>query len=323
MTRAGFSRTLKKRDVLCAGLIAVLLAGCAASRDAFDVSDTPISATTDATVIARGRYLAYGPAHCVSCHTPDGPSTSFEPEETPPLVGGYPFRFPGGLVHAPNLTPDTETGIGQRTDAELVRVLRYGIRADGRKAVPIMEYQNLSDEDLIALISFLRAQAPVHHPVPKRRLNLMGKIGMALLIHPRSPEGKPVVLSPEEAPTVERGAYLANSVANCASCHTRRSSLGKYKGPRFAGGWTMPLEEDPHHVLVTPNLTPDSTTGYMTSWSEDDFLARFRKGRLVKSSHMPWETYATMSDDDLRALYRYLRTLEPVRNETRPVLRER
>jgi mono/diheme cytochrome c family protein len=125
------------------------------------------------------------------------------------------------------------------------------------------------------------------------------------------------VHTPAEAPTAERGEYLANRVANCAGCHPQRNLLdGSYTGPRFSGGGVIPRETDPSQVYVTPNLTPDSATGHIYRWSEDQFVARFRAGRVFEDTHMPWAAFGKMSDTDLRAIYRYLRSLAPVTNPT-------
>jgi hypothetical protein len=64
--------------------------------------------------------------------------------------------------------------------------------------------------------------------------------------------------------------------------------------------------------FVTPNLTPDPKTGHIYAWSEDAFVARFKAG-VATGSPMPWQTFSRMTDDDLRALYRYLRSLPPAR----------
>lgn len=247
--------------------------------------------------------------------------TAFGGRDLPPLVGGYAFRFPGGVAYASNLTPDPETGIGRISDAELVRMLRHGIRADGKKAVPVMAYQNLSDEDVHALVSFLRSQPPVRHVVPARSLNLAGRIGMALFVRPLR-SGRVMAVSPPAEPTLERGAYLVE-VAQCANCHTKRAATGSLKGPRLAGGWAMPVEGDPEHVFVTPNLTPDPETGILATWTEEQFVARFRAGKTFAASHMPWTAYGQMDEDDLRAIYRYLQSLPPVRNATGPTFRAR
>jgi hypothetical protein len=82
----------------------------------------------------------------------------------------------------------------------------------------------------------------------------------------------------------------------------------------------MEIDGDPTHVFRVPNLTPDPRTGHIASWTEEQFLARFRVGMAYQGSHMPWDAYKRMSDDDLRAMYRYLMSLEPVENETGPML---
>lgn len=145
---------------------------------------------------------------------------------------------------------------------------------------------------------------------------------MAFLIRPGGPEGTPPADGPPEGVTVERGAYLADAVTNCAGCHSPRSMLdGSYTGPRFSGGSPMPLDDDPETVLVAANLTPDPRTCRIAAWSEEAFLARFRVGRLVPGSHMPWALYARMTDADLKAVRTYLMSLAPVENDTRPLVR--
>jgi mono/diheme cytochrome c family protein len=280
----------------------------------FDAPYPPIRASTDPAVIARGEYLARGPAHCVDCHTAPG---GIE------LAGGHVWELPFGIARSPNLTPDAETGIGRRTDGELARLLRHGVRHDGRAGLPFMEFQQMSDADLVAVISYLRALEPVRNPVPDHELNMVGKAVMAFLITPIGPASTPPVESPAEGPTLERGAYLANSIANCAGCHSERNMLdGSYIDARFAGGGSMPMKSDPTKMLVTPNLTPHAGTGHISAWTEEQFIARFRAGRAFEDSHMPWTAYNFMSDDDLRAVYRYLMSLEPVEKVTGPLIQE-
>lgn len=303
----------------CLAILALLVAVQVRWDRTFEAPLPAIAASTDSSVIERGRYLVYGPAHCAYCHNSADKWAALEAGEEISLAGGYTFELPFGSIHTPNLTPDPETGIGRRTDGELARMLRHGVRADGRAAVPFMSFANLSDEDLTAVISFLRSQEPVRSEVPGHELNVIGKGLMSFVIAPTGPSGTPPASSPPEAPTVERGRYLANSVANCTGCHTNRSPLdGSAIGPEFAGGSVMPDETDPAKVFVTPNLTPDPKTGRITSWTEDQFVARFRAGRVYEGSHMPWAAFARMSDADLRAIYRYLRSLPPVENETGP-----
>jgi hypothetical protein len=93
---------------------------------------------------------------------------------------------------------------------------------------------------------------------------------------------------------------------------------GAFIGQRYAGGFTMDSETDSGTVSVTsPNLTPHKT-GRITGWTEQDFIQRFRKGRMIKESHMPWEQFSKMKEEDLKAIYKYLRTLQPVDNYVAP-----
>ncbi len=281
-----------------------------------DVAEVNLQASTDPAVIDRGRYLAYGPAHCAYCHNTMENWARLDAGEHVPLVGGGRFALaPIGTFYAPNLTPDDETGIGRATDAQLARMLRHNIRVNGRVAMPLMEFQDLSDEDVIAVISFLRSQEPVRNEVPDADLTVMGKVLLTFMIKPL--DGDPAATAPAEEATVERGRYMAASVANCMGCHSTRSMRdGSYLTPPFSGGMQMALDADPTRGFVTPNLTPDPATGRIVSWTEDQFVARFRAGPQFAESHMPWNAFRRMSDTDLRAIYRFLRTLEPVVNET-------
>jgi mono/diheme cytochrome c family protein len=275
-----------------------------------------VRATTDPGVVARGQYLVYGPAACAYCHRPKADWPRLARGETPPLSGGHEFPLPFGAVFSSNITSDRETGIGGASDAAIAAVLRYGLRRDGHAAVPLMEFQNLSDEDLVAIISFLRTQPPVRYRPPSHRLTFVGRLLLGVLLKPAGPERTVQTVSPAGA-TIPRGRYLANDVGACVTCHTDRQS-GELVGPRFAGGQRMEFAGDSTRVLVPPNLTPDPATGRIASWSEDVFVARFRGGSSVPETIMPWGAYSRMTDDDLRAIYRYLRSLPPTRRDTGP-----
>jgi mono/diheme cytochrome c family protein len=300
-------------------LAVLLLAGVAQARwdRTFDEPPMPeLRASTDSAVIARGRYLAYGAAFCAGCHTTVDKAPAVDAGQELPLSGGHVWDIPPGLIRSPNLTPDSATGIGRYTDAQLVRAIRYGVRHDGRAMLPFMAFQNMADDDLVALISFLRAQPPVRNPVPDHDPTMLGKAVLAFMIKPKGPDGTPPQRSPVGL-SIERGKYLAEAVSDCAGCHTQRNMMdGSFTGPRFAGGGIFEVEQKPGYVFVSPNLTPDSATGRMARWTEDQFVARFRTGRTIKESPMPWGPLRKMSDDDLRSIYRYLTSLPPVRNAT-------
>jgi mono/diheme cytochrome c family protein len=274
----------------------------------FDAPYPELRASADPEVVARGRYLVYGPAHCVGCHGAPG-ARDARGDARVPLSGGVSFELPIGSFHAPNITPDLATGIGARSDGEIARALRHGVGHDGRALMPFMPFANLSDEDLVAVISFLRSEPPVANPVPPADLNLLGRAIRAFVMRPVGPSHPPRATSPAGA-TVERGEYLASSVANCVGCHTARDMVtGAFIGEPYAGGFEM-------NGHVTRNLTPDPKTGWIRSWSEDDFVARMRSGIGPEGSHMPWREFARMSEDDMRAIHRFLQTVKPVENDT-------
>lgn len=305
-------------------LLALLVVGVAQTRwdRTFEAPFPEIASTDDPDVIEHGRYLVYGPMHCAYCHTPKSEWPAIDAGETPPLRGGYAIDIPPGRFHTPNLTPDPETGIGRRTDAELARVLRNGVRHDGRAAVPFMEYQDASDEDLVAVISFLRSQEPVRNEVPDHELRFLGKLVLATVLGPAGPNAAPPARAPAVAPTVERGAYVARTLAQCLSCHTeRRQSDGAFVGPEFAGGGLFEHAEDPEVQIVSPNITFAPESGVVAGWTEDDFVQRFHSGVGLTGSPMPWGAFQRMAEEDLRAVYRFLASLEPVENDIGPIVR--
>jgi mono/diheme cytochrome c family protein len=289
----------------------------------FEAPYPAVHASADPAMVERGAYLVYGPAHCAYCHTTAEAWPALDRGERVPLSGGYAFALPMGTFRTPNLTPDPETGIGRLDDAAIARVLRHGVLPDGRATLPFMEFHAMSDDDLAAVLSYLRSQPAVRHRVAPHEPNFLGRALLAFAVEPRAAHASPPALAPPSAPTVERGRYLAENVANCAGCHTKRNPLdGSKVGPHLAGGSGMPSDSIPGKVLVPPNLTPEPRTGRIARWTEDQFVARIRAGGAYPGSHMPWRAFGRMSEADLRALYRYLRTIPPVVNETGPSLQD-
>lgn len=275
-----------------------------------------IHANTDSAVIARGQYLAYGPAHCSGCHSPEANEERINKGEKLPLIGGGIFDLPIGKIYSRNITPDEETGIGKIPDSVIARSLRYGVRHDGYAIFDFMPFHNLSDEDLTAVISFLRSQPPVKNKVPENHFNFLGKAVRAFLIKPIGPDGE-VAKSVKPDTTAAYGKYLIYYVSNCRGCHTNRSLMtGAYTGPFFAGG--LKFDEADGSYCVTPNLTPDKETGRIYGWSEDQFINRFRQQRVIRTSPMPWDQFRNITDNDLKAIYKYLMSLDPVKNDTGP-----
>ncbi len=274
-------------------------------RKTFERQFTGIKASTDSSVIARGKYLALGPAHCYTCHMPDSVKKQGNFER---MIGGNPLVTPFATFFTPNITSDKDTGIGRFSDEELAGAIRYNLSHNNRAIVGFMSYNNMSDDDISAIISYLRTTPPVYNVVPDHQYNIIGKVLMRFLIEPVTP----VVSSVKPDTTAEYGKYLAYNVMNCNGCHTNRNSTGEFVGEPFAGGHSWDLEDA---IYTAANLTQDDSTGRISKWTRDIFIQRFRAGRVLEHSPMPWEAYQSTSDSDLIALYKFFETLPAVRNE--------
>lgn len=281
----------------------------------FEASYPHIKASKDTAVIARGKKLVFGPAHCANCHGPRGSDNRAGKDGELPLSGGQVFDIGIGLIYSPNLTPH-ETGIANKSDEAIARALRYGVRSDGTVLFDFMPFHNASDEDLTAIISYLRSKPGVDNTVPENNMKLLGKAIKAFVLKPVGPAGE-VARAVERDTTAAYGSYLATNVANCRGCHTNRNIMtGAFIGENFAGGFKMDTKTDSGvYSIITPNLTADAGTGRITGWSQQQFIARFRAGKLIPQSHMPWESFSHMSDDELKAIYKFLQTVKPVHNE--------
>ena len=274
----------------------------------YDAPYPDIKASKDSTVIAKGKHLVFGGAHCINCHNASNPDSLVKLGLQVPLSGAVKFDLPVGTIYSKNITPDTETGIGKFTDAEIARALRYGVHPDGTVVYDFMPFHNMSDEDLTAVISYLRAQKPVHNKVPGNDLNTLGNIVKAFMIEPVGPDG-PVPATVKKDTTAEYGKYIAMSIAECNGCHTLRDMSGAFIGEPFAGGGKM-LEKG--IAFYPPNLTTDAGSR-IHGWSQDDFVKRIRMGRIIPQSPMPWDSYNRMDDIELKALYKFLSGLKPAK----------
>ncbi len=272
--------------------------------------------------LARGKYLVEGLLQCWGCHS----ETDFTQRPARPVPGktGGGFVFPNvelnlpapNRIVAPNISSDPEYGAGKWKDADFVRALRQGIGHDGRTLYPLMPYQyfrNLSDEDLASVIVFERSQAPVHIERPKTVLT----DDMKKLFQPPPPLAH--VADPDRSDRVAYGKYLV-TVGHCDACHSPTDAQGNnLPGLEFSGG--APLTgnwgPDPTKLITVAslNLTPDpSGIGY---FDEKLFIEAIRTGSVKArplSNIMPWAFFRNLTDDDLKAIFAYLRTLKPVQH---------
>ncbi len=262
----------------------------------------PIAADTSPKGVARGEYLVRDVIGCVGCHgplvaqgqtpDPDAPLAGHsEPVTFGPLSGNFAPR---------NLTPDKETGLGDWTDAEIARAIREGLDKDGTvlAIMPSAGFHSLSDADVAAIVGYLRSLAPVHNEVPEVTFNLPGKAMFSLgIFEPPNPTAP--IKDPVSAPapgSTEYGKYLIG-LTGCVRCH----------GENLAGG---PIPFAPPDTPPAANLTP---AGELVGWSEADFVTALTTGQTPSGrtldEAMPWKKYGRMKEEDLKAVFAYLKTL--------------
>jgi mono/diheme cytochrome c family protein len=304
-----FKKILKWTGIVLLVLIAGLTVTVMARQNLkYNAPYPDIHATTDSAIIARGKHLIFSSAHCINCHSKNDPDSLISLGLDVPLSGGVLFDVGIAKIYSKNITPDKETGIGRYSDAEIARALRYGVHPDGTAVFDFMPFHNTSDEDLRAIISYLRAQKPVKNEVPENKLTVLGKVIKAFMIKPVGPSGEvPKSVTPDT--TALYGKYLAVSVAECNGCHTKRNLAGEFTGEPFGGGNEI-------DGFLTPNLTPDPG-GRIYNWTKQNFIDRFRMGKLIPKSPMPWNSFKRMNDDELTAIYNYLKSQKPVKTETK------
>ncbi len=260
---------------------------------------------------ARGKYIVENLAACADCHSPHDWTKHDAP--IPPGMEGAGQDMLGlkglpGHVVAPNLTPDSETGTGTWSDDALARAIREGIGHDGRALFPIMPYQmyrHLPDEDLASIIVFLRSLPPVRNPLPKTVIVFPVKY---LMRSTPEPVMDPV-LAPDVSDPVKRGDFLV-TIAGCRDCHTPVDHGEPIPNMELSGGQIF---DGPWGRVVSANLTPDPSG--IPYYDETLFLQVIRTGYVGTrplNQIMPWRHYGGMTDEDLKAIFAYLKTLKPI-----------
>jgi len=278
--------------VVCAIALVYGLSSYRLSRK-LHVTEPALTIPTDSASLARGHYLLTAIGKCVECH---GPS----------LGGKLAIDAgPVGTMYAPNLTRGTG-GLGAtRSDADFVRAIRHGVAPDGRKLMfmPSEVFQFMGDADVVAVVAAVRSYPPVDGAQPLSKVGPLGRVFYLIgQLPPLVPadmvaHNAPRDPVPPAGPTAEYGKYLAH-IGGCVGCH----------GPTLSGG----------HVPGTPpdfkpasNLTPAGIGHY----TETDFIRALREGlrpaRTPIDTFMPWRLTRLMTDDDIRAVYAFLKTVPP------------
>jgi cytochrome c553 len=287
--------------VLALVVVGALLVAAAASAGIYFASENKLNRKvvvavqslpipTDITAIQRGQHLAGAVAACAACHGPN-------------LAGKvYIDDRSLGRIVPPNLTRG-RGGLGATfSNDDLVRAIRLGVDPTGRLLLimPSDNYNHFGDADLGAIIAYVRSIAAIDTSLPANDIRPLGRALFAIGQLPLQPAATidptaPRPAAPRAGVTPEYGQYLSES-AGCPSCH----------GPGYSGGR---IAQAPPDSGPAPNITPAG----LDQWTEADFLKAMRSGmrpdgRVLKTT-MPWPYYAQMTDDELRAVWRYLQAL--------------
>lgn len=250
--------------------------------------------------IERGRYLTLL-ADCAACHD--------DSRSHRPFAGGLAIETPFGIVAAPNITPDRDTGIGAWSDAQFDAALREGRRPDGARLYPAMPYPyyaRMSREDVLAIRAYLNTLEPVSHAVVSDQLPFPFNIRAAMRVWDAlyfSPgEFKP---EPTQSAAWNRGAYLVEGPGHCGACHTPKTALGGDKSEQRLQGYSI-------QGWFAPNITDDPRQG-LANWSIADIVEYLKTGhnRFAGASGPMGEEVSDSSSqmrrEDLEAIATYLK----------------
>jgi mono/diheme cytochrome c family protein len=239
------------------------------------------------------------------------------------LAGGRALKTPFGTFHAPNITPDRETGIGAWSDEDFLRALREGMSPDGAHlypAFPYTSYTRMSDDDMLAIKGYIFSLPPVRQE--NRAHDLDFPFGWRFLLGPwKMLNFTPGAFAadPVRSDSWNRGAYLVEALGHCGECHTPRDALGALNREQWLAGNTEGPEGD-----KVPNITPDEATG-IGSWSKGQITGVLRTGLLpdgdVVGSGMGEVVNngtSRLTDEDRAAIAEYLQSQRPIANPAAP-----
>ncbi|VXD21385.1 cytochrome c [Marinoscillum sp. 108] len=316
-------KILKILGIIIAGVILLALCGIAFIKTTLpDVGPAPeVSIAVTPELVARGAYLANSVTVCMDCHSTREWSKFSGPLKPNTLGQGgeifnQDFGFPGSFT-SKNITP---AGVGDWTDGELYRLITTGVTKDGNPIFPVMPYKRygqMADEDIYSIIAYIRSLAPIQNEVTPSEADFPMSIILHTIPQPGNPQPKP-----DKSDVLAYGAYMANAAA-CGDCHTPQDKGAPIMALNYAGSFEFNMPG--FGIVRSANITPDEKTG-IGSWSEDFFVNRFKAyadssyvphtvGENDMQTVMPWLMYATMEEEDLRAIYTYLRSLPAIENK--------
>lgn len=304
--------------IIIFGVACLLVYVKAALPDVGAAPDLKVEQSADR--IKRGEYLANHVTLCIDCHS-QRDYTKFSGPLVPNTLGkgGEAFTqdmgFPGKF-YARNIS---QSHLANWTDGDIYRLITTGVTKDNKAIFSVMPYENygkMDPEDIRDIIAYIRTLKPQSNEPPKSEADFPMNFILNTIPHKAAP-GK----RPSSSDQLAYGAYLTNAAA-CNVCHTKQEK-GKIVGELFAGGFEFKFPDG--SMAISANITPDNETG-IGRLTEDAFIARFKQ--YTDSSYhasnlkpgdmqtvMPWTMYAGMDSTDLKAIYTYLRTIKPVKNE--------
>lgn len=263
---------------------------------------------------ARGQYIFAVAGGC-ACHT--------DPKGTP-HAGGRAFPIPFGTVYTTNITQDKGTGLGSWTDRQIHDAMVNGIRADGSRILPVMPYEaysGMAQEDLKALIAYLRTLKPIKQATPeiKSWAPFSRSLGVPVWLKVFGRFSVPPAQAPKSG--IERGRYLVDHVSLCGDCHTPRNSIGVPNRSLYlagAGKEVGPLGE------AVPNITPDTETG-IGQWKREDIAELLLTGTKPDFDNVQGlmaeviegtpRGYKDMRREDALAIADYLKSIPAIKNK--------
>jgi mono/diheme cytochrome c family protein len=275
--------------------------------------------------LARGKYLVENVSDCLGCHSDHLTTYGFPIKPGTEGQGGFAFDKKlgvPGVVAAQNITSDPETGLGKWSDDEILRAMREGVDRNGDALFPMMPYKHLramSDEDAKSVVAYIRTLKPIRNQTPKKKIDF--PVNLIIKFEPK-PVTEPVSAPDPKKDHIGYGRYLAK-MGGCLECHTPHNDKQQLDETRlFAGGWEM---RGPWGRVITANLTPHPDS-YIGRATREEFIGRFRAFAALDATNapvaqkgrntvMPWLAFSKMTDEDLGAIYDYLKTLQPVANK--------
>ena len=255
----------------------------------------------------RGEYLSKA-AGCLGCHTE-------EKKDASAYAGGRALKTPFGTFYGPNITPHKEAGIGAWSEADFVRAMREGRRADGANLFPAFPYPSftkMSDADLRDLWAYLRSLPANATPSRPHELGFFFRWRFVVSIWKWfffTPGA--FVADTTKSEVLNRGAYLVQALGHCGECHTPRNFLGGAKKDRFLAGAKLGETAVPN---ITPTRLKKVSDGELkevlqTAMTSDGDVLAESMAEVVRN------TTSQLSVPDLDAMIAYLRSLPALPDE--------